>query len=117
MRHLALLIVSLVLTLAAACGDDAPATGLCAENGVSTTIGDNHPNGFHTLEVSVSDVLAAVDKTYDIQGNNTGHGHSVTVTADDFADLDTGVDVMLTSSDNGSVGMSHTHPITLSCKP
>ncbi len=117
MRHLALWIVALVLALAAACGDDAPATGLCAENGVSTTIGENHPNGFHTLDIPVTDVLAAVDKTYDIQGNNTGHGHSVTVTADDFADLDAGAVVTIESSDTGAVGMDHTYTVTLTCNP
>jgi hypothetical protein len=117
MRRPTLFTVSLVLTLAAACGDDAPATGLCADNSVTTTIVDNHPNGPHILDVPVADVLAAVEKTYDIQGNNTGHGHTVTVTADDFAALDSGTVVMLTSSDTGAAGNDHTHPVTLSCNP
>jgi hypothetical protein len=117
MRHLAILFV-LVTALAAACGsDDNAGTGLCAENGVTATILENHPNGPHILVVPVEDVAAGVEKTYDIQGNNTGHGHFVTVSADDFADLDAGTVVMLTSSDTGAAGMDHTHPVTLSCNP
>ena len=118
MQFLAFLSAIVWISLAAvACGSDAPATGLCAENGVTTTIEDNHPRGSHVFEVPEADVTEGVEKTYDIQGNNTGHGHTVTVTAADFEALDTGVLVELTSSDTGAAGMDHTHPVTLSCSP
>ena len=117
MRYLSCLFV-VTLSIASACGSsNGQASGLCAENGVTTTIEGNHPNGSHVFEVPVTDVTAGVEKTYDIQGNNTGHGHTVTVTSDNFTALDTGALVSLTSSDTGAVGMDHTHPVTLSCSP
>jgi hypothetical protein len=84
---------------------------------VTSTIVDNHPIGSHILEIPAEDVSAGVEETYDIQGDNTGHGHTVTVSADDFVDLDAGSEVMLTSSDTGAPGNDHTHPVTLSCTP
>lgn len=112
------LVFAITAWFAAACGSSSnEGTGLCAENGVTTTIVDNHPSGSHTLVVPVEDVAAGVEVTYDIQGNNTGHGHTVTVSATDFAALDSGTVVSLTSSDTGAIGMDHTHPVTLSCNP
>ena len=70
MRRLALFIVSLVLTLAAACGDDAPATGLCADNGVTTTIVDNHALDSGTVVMLTSSDTGAA-------GND--HTHPVTL--------------------------------------
>jgi hypothetical protein len=46
-----------------------------------------------------------------------GHGHSVTVSADDFIALDAGIEVTLESSDTGAAGMDHTHPVILTCNP
>ena len=90
---------------------------LCVDNGVTTTIGDNHPRGDHQLVIPVQDVVDGTETTYDIRGDNTGHTHSVTVTEDNFTALDAGTVVMLTSSDTGAVGGDHTHPVTLSCNP
>ena len=120
MRHPIYLVLVFAITasFATACDSSSnEATGLCAENGVTTSIGDNHPSGSHILVIPVSDVTAGVEVIYDIQGNNTGHGHTVTVTADDFTALDAGTVVTLESSDTGAVGQDHTHPITLSCNP
>jgi hypothetical protein len=125
MRRLALVgfLALAVVVIAAGCNgnDDGSARDdtslLCEENGVSVTIVDNHPTGSHILAIPASDVAAGVESTYDIQGNNTGHGHTVTVTAEDFAALDDGMVVNLTSSDTGAVGMSHTHNIVLDCNP
>ena len=117
MRYLILSFV-LITSLATACGSsDSPPTGLCAENGVTTDIVDNHPSGSHTLAVPVADVLAGAEQTYDIQGNNTGHGHTVTVTPTDFTALDAGTVVTIISSDTGAVGNDHTHPVVLTCEP
>mgnify|MGYP001031070956 FL=1 len=110
--------LALTLVLNVHCGSDssdAEVSGLCAENGVTTTIGDNHPRGDHELDIPVDDVVAGVEKTYDIQGDNVGHGHTVTISPDDFTAIDSGAVVTLTSSDNGAVGDTHTHPVTLSC--
>lgn len=121
MRHPSYLVLALAVTasFSTACGSSGSneVTGLCAENGVTTFIVDNHPNGSHTLVIPIADVAAAVEVTYDIQGNNTGHGHSVTVTADDFVAIDVGTVVTLESSDTGAVGQDHTHPVTISCNP
>ncbi len=95
-----------------ACGDPSP----CEENGVSVVIADNHPNGPHTLSVSWADVEAAIAKTYDIQGSNTGHGHTVSLSGEEFESLAAGETVTIISSNNGSVGASHTHTVTLDCR-
>lgn len=98
---------------AAACGggDDGGGgtTKDCVVNGTTATIGSNHG---HAITVSTADVMAAVDKTYDIMGTST-HTHSVTVTAANFASLVNNPDgsVMITSTDSGG----HTHSITLLC--
>jgi len=61
MRHSTCLVLVIALTasLAAACGSSTnEATGLCADNGVTTTIVDNHPSGFHTLVVPIPVTLS-----------------------------------------------------------
>lgn len=112
---------AIALCTLAACGsDDAndPVSGsLCAENGVTAKVESNHPNGAHKLIIPVADVSAGVDKTYDIQGGNTGHGHFVTVAAADFEALDAGTVLNLVSTDIGATGKDHTHPVTISCNP
>ena len=115
-RRSLMVVGTLAVVLAAACGDTSK-TSLCEANGVSVTIANNHPNGSHTLVVPVSDVLAEAPIVYDIQGNNTGHGHTVSVSADNFAALQAATVVSLVSSDTGAVGNDHTHAITLSCNP
>jgi len=112
-------------TLAAACcfgltcaDDDAPAsTSTCLTEGPVVEILDNHrtTGGDHKLVVTSADVVAGVLASYDIRGDNTGHTHEVTLTADDFADLANGRTVTVISSNNGSAGASHTHEIRLSC--
>lgn len=79
----------------------------CAANGTAVTIGANHG---HLLVVSRADVIAGVDKTYDIQGTS-GHSHSATVTAAQFPQLQADVTTTLIST----VGSSHSHPIMISC--
>lgn len=106
---------------AAGCDDGDDGDGgegsTCLSEGVLVAIVDNHNvlGGDHELTVSATDVVAGVDKTYDIRGDNTGHTHTVTVSAEDFAALAVGTSVTLISSNNGSAGQSHTHEIRLSC--
>ena len=78
-----------------ACGDDSPSTG-GGDAGMSltVTIASNHG---HVANVTMADVTAAADKTYDIQGS-AGHTHSVTVTAADFATLTNTGSVTITST-------------------
>ena len=104
---------------AAACGGsddgnggtpDAPMTAKnCTTNGTTATIGTNHG---HTLTVSAADVMAGVDKTYDITGS-ADHAHMVTVTAANFTSLKNNPSgsVMLTSTSGGA----HTHSVTILC--
>jgi len=89
-------------------GKDAPAsTGNCLAHGTNVNIGTNHG---HTLMVSVADLNAGVDKTYDISGT-AGHAHSVTITAAQFATLKANTSISLVSS----VGSAHTHSVTVGC--
>jgi hypothetical protein len=83
---------------------DAGSAG-CAAPGV--TIGTNHG---HVLTVPPADVAAGADQTYDIRGTS-GHTHSVTITAANFATLAGGGTVMVTSSN----GAAHTHAVTVIC--
>ena len=79
----------------------------CIQNGTNSNIGGNHG---HTLTVSVADVNAGNDKTYNIEGT-AGHSHQVTVTAANFNSLANNQQVILSSTnDNG-----HTHSVTISC--
>jgi hypothetical protein len=67
-------------------------------------------NHGHTLTVSLADVNAGVDKTYDIMGTST-HGHSVTLTAADFTMIKAGSTRMVVSTTGGG----HTHPVNVMC--
>ena len=78
------------------------ASGDCTE-----LISDNHD---HVLQVTHEEVLAAVEKTYDIKGGAT-HNHRVTITVANFATLASHGSVILVST----VTSSHSHTITVSC--
>jgi hypothetical protein len=71
------------------------------------TIATNHG---HELVVTAADVMAGMDKTYDIQGAAL-HVHSVTLTAADFTTLSQGGTVMKAST----AGADHTHMVTVTC--
>ena len=81
----------------------------CATNGTTATIDANHG---HTISVTASDVAAGVDKTYNIQGTSD-HAHMVTVTAANFATLQSNANgsVMVVSTSGGA----HTHSVTILC--
>jgi hypothetical protein len=103
-----------VVGAAAACGggggdDGAGPMKDCVVNGTTATIGSNHG---HTITVSMVDVMAGVDKTYDIMGT-AAHTHSVTVTAANFASLVSNPDgsVMVNSTSSNA----HTHTVTILC--
>jgi hypothetical protein len=81
----------------------------CTANGTTTTIGGNHG---HVLMVSKADVVAGVDKTYDITGAAT-HAHSVTITAALFTMLRNNTMIMITSTSGGNP--AHTHAIAVMC--
>jgi hypothetical protein len=72
-------------------------------------IGRNHG---HVFTISAADVIAGVDKTYDLSGTS-GHPHAVTVTAADFKNLGAGQLVRLVSSREGG----HIHRLVLECAP
>lgn len=91
--------------LTAACGgddDDDGGGGAC-----QASIAMNHG---HSMSVSAADEMAAVDKTYSIQGSSA-HNHTVELTADDFADLAAGKVVVVQSSTDAG----HSHDVTVTC--
>lgn len=100
-------------SLLIACGSDdddmEPGPANCLTNGSNVTIGSNHG---HAMTVTMADVSAGVEKTYNITGSSA-HAHSVTISAAQFA--------MLAASGSASVsavsttGDSHTHNITVTC--
>ena len=75
-------------------------------NGTSVTIGGNHG---HVLVVAKEDVVAGVDKSYNIEGTAL-HYHSVTITAAEFAQLAANTTITTESSFDG-----HSHTITVMC--
>lgn len=106
------------LSTAFACGDQAgPELSTCATVGPVALIVDNHlpSGGDHQLVVPGEDVVAGVEKTYDIRGDNVGHTHTVTLVPADFASLLRGDPVSVTSSNNGPVGIGHDHLVRLTC--
>jgi hypothetical protein len=91
-------------------GTGGEAGGACAA--VMAEWVDNHEQGAHAfmMEVSAADVEAGVEKVYNVQGASQ-HPHTLTVSAQNFADLATnGMVELLTSEDFG-----HDHTIILTC--
>ncbi len=81
--------------------------GSCDNGATASDISANHG---HTLAVPAGDIQAATEKTYDIQGSS-GHPHSITLTAADFATLAKGTEVIVVSSEDAG----HTHNVTVKC--
>ena len=86
----------------------ARADGRAALERVITRIGSNHG---HVLTVSLADVKAGGEKTYDLTGSS-GHAHSATLKPDDFKRLAAGEPVRLASSRDG-----HLHRLLVRCAP
>lgn len=84
-----------------------PSGANCLQNGTNISIGGNHG---HSLTVSVTDINAGVDKTYNIEGS-ADHPHQVTVTAAHFNTLKSNTQVVIASS----VNSDHSHSVTVSC--
>ena len=93
-----------VLTAACGGGDDDDDTkgGAC-----KSEIASNHG---HALSISAADKMAGVAKEYDIKGS-ADHSHTVSLAADDFADLSGGTVVILESSTDSG----HSHAVTITC--
>ena len=94
----------------AGCGDDggsspadAPATTCTTP---ATQISDNHQ---HTITVTLADVNAMANKTYDITGG-ADHSHTVMVTAAQFGQIKNGQTLNITSTSSG-----HSHTVTIMC--
>ncbi len=79
----------------------------CLDNGTVSSISANHG---HTLSVSRNDIEAGVEKMYSIQGSS-GHDHMVTITADDFVDLQGNNNITVNSTNDDG----HTHSVTVRC--
>ena len=79
----------------------------CLLNGTVSHVSSNHG---HSIFVTKADVSAGVDKQYDIKGSSI-HSHIVTVSASDFALLESNQQIQITSTS----GDSHVHLVTISC--
>lgn len=96
-------------------GSDAPNTALddggsCIVNGTQVEIQVVHsPN--HTLLISKDDINAGVQKTFTLENNGSGHVHTVTLSAADFASLRTNTAIQLISTNNAG----HTHTVAVGC--
>jgi hypothetical protein len=93
--------------LTAACGggdddDDTNDGGAC-----TTQIAANHG---HALTISAADKMTGAAKEYDIKGS-ADHSHTVSLSAEDFADLASGTIVIVTSS----TADGHDHDVTITC--
>jgi hypothetical protein len=82
-------------------------TNACETHAPQDTISANHG---HVLTVSQADAAAGQLKSYSIQGTST-HDHTVTVSSGNFATLNAGQMVTITSS----TGNNHTHTVTIRC--
>ena len=109
--------LTVIATSALSCGgesadDPTPPTGPdCLSNGAEVNLG----NTTHTMRVSTEDVRAGVEKTYNIQGTGS-HAHFVTLTADNFAALQTNQSVTLNSTTGQDSGQfPHTHRAIVQC--
>ncbi len=67
-------------------------------------------NHGHAVAVPPSDIQAGVTRTYSIQGQS-GHDHTITVTAAHFAELANGRTITVVSTND----FGHTHAVTVSC--
>ncbi len=87
--------------------DDPTATDCLANGANAISISSNHG---HSLVVSKADVEAGTEKSYSIQGSS-GHNHSITISADNFAVLKDTKSIQVESSRDSS----HRHDVTVSC--
>ena len=89
-------------------GGGTPGGGQCDADGVKDgAISGNHG---HVLSVPAADVQAGVQKDYGIMGTAT-HSHTVTLTADMFAQLQHDQSIMVTSTTDSG----HSHVVTAVC--
>ena len=88
-------------------GDDVVAEASCVDFGTESAIGSNHG---HDLIVSTADVNSEIPMTYRIQGSSA-HNHTVTITAEQFAELRSGNTIRVDSTTDES----HSHRVTVSC--
>jgi len=82
----------------------------CIQNGALGLVTENHG---HSLTIPKEDVIAAKDKTYNIQGF-ADHDHTLTLTSGDFSTLKNttrGADIY-SSTEN-----EHRHSVFISCAP
>lgn len=70
----------------------------------------NHNPGPHVLVVTLAEVEAGVEMQYNIQGQS-GHPHTVVLTAEDFATLQQTGSIQVESSNDAM----HTHVINVTC--
>ncbi|HUS27047.1 MAG TPA: hypothetical protein VMZ53_01010 [Kofleriaceae bacterium] len=93
-----------------ACGGNSvtpDATASCTDRGTIPEIAQNHG---HVLAITVEDIEAGVEKTYDIMGTSL-HTHSVTITAEQFAMLRANQTITVTST----LVTAHSHSVVVKC--
>src|SRR5262245_3503932 len=92
----------------AGCGDDGGGVDMMTVcTSPNTVIQSNHG---HVMMVTLADVEAMANKTYDITAS-AGHTHMVTITAAQFGQIKSGRTLTLTST----TAVGHSHSVTVMC--
>src|SRR5262245_11528812 len=84
--------------------EESSTAGNCSANGAAMSIGSN--DGHTGSTVTSSDVIAGIQKTYNINAGTAGHAHTVTVTASGFSQLLGNSTIIVTTDADGT---GHTH--------
>jgi hypothetical protein len=93
--------------MTAACGGDDDDDDTSSGGACTTQIASNHG---HALTVSAADKMTGAAKEYDIKGS-ADHSHTVSLSAEDFADLASGTILIM----NSSTDAGHEHEVTITC--
>jgi hypothetical protein len=103
--------VTVTLVVHACGGDDSQGGngggGPNCSDGIDAVISSNHG---HDLSIPAADFDTGESKTYSIQGTST-HNHSITLSAQDFTDLQAGKKIAKDSSNDAG----HAHSLQISC--
>lgn len=68
----------------------------------------------HSLEVTDADIIAAVEKTYDLQGA-ADHNHTITINPYNFVSIQKGPHPPLIKTSTFDDALTHNHTVVITC--